>query len=150
MAKMPLRMTYLRSSKTDDTLKQMLEAMAKRIESIGNRVEEIGTKVSDLEAQRVELVKGAEELAEPRLDNEEVEPPRPDEDEAISQVTEGSRGRDKVKAPCFGGSLNPEDLLDWIGDMEKYFEWKEIKDPRRVRFTCTRLKGHATRWWENL
>ena len=34
--------------------------------------------------------------------------------------------------------------------MEKYFEWEDIEDPSRVKFACTRLKGHAARWWENL
>jgi len=68
----------------------------------------------------------------------------------VIQATGSTREKSKVKAPCFRGSLNPEDLLDWVGNTKKYFEWKEIEDPHRVRFTCTRLKGHATRWWEYL
>lgn len=65
-------------------------------------------------------------------------------------MTGRAREKSKVEVPCFGGSLNSEDLLDWVGNMEKYFEWEEIEDPRRVRFSCTRLNGHDVRWWEHL
>lgn len=55
MDKMSLKTTLPKTSKSDDTLKQMLEAMTKRIENIGDRVERIGSKVSDLETRRIEL-----------------------------------------------------------------------------------------------
>jgi hypothetical protein len=34
--------------------------------------------------------------------------------------------------------------------MEKYFEFEQIKDPMRVRFACTRMKSHASLWWDKL
>ena len=45
----------------------------------------------------------------------------------------------------FLGTLNPEDLIDWIGD-----EVEDIDDPLRVRLEKTKMKGHATLWWKDL
>ena len=57
MAKMPLKMTYSRASKTDDTLKQMLESLVKRVEEMdgqmATRMTEMGAKINSLEAQRL-------------------------------------------------------------------------------------------------
>lgn len=44
----------------------------------------------------------------------------------------------------FGGSLKPKELLDWIRDIEKYFDWEEMEDPKRVKFMSTKLKGYTT------
>ena len=48
----------------------------------------------------------------------------------------------------FSGTLNPEDLIDWIGELEDYFELEEINDQLIVRFAQTKLSGHATLWWK--
>ena len=34
--------------------------------------------------------------------------------------------------------------------MEEFFEFKEIEDLKRVKFTNTKLKGHASIWWEEI
>ena len=41
-------------------------------------------------------------------------------------------------------------MLDWILDMEKLFEYENTLDNRKVKITVTRLKGHASLWWEHL
>ena len=50
----------------------------------------------------------------------------------------------------FSSTLNLEDLTDWIGELEDYFELEDIEDPLRVRFTQTKLKGHVSLWWNKL
>ena len=50
----------------------------------------------------------------------------------------------------FSGTLTPEDLIDWIGELEDYFELEDIDDPLRVRLAQTKLKGHAALWWKEL
>lgn len=35
----------------------------------------------------------------------------------------------KVEVSNFSSSLNLEDLIDWIGDLEDYFEFEDVKDP---------------------
>jgi hypothetical protein len=34
--------------------------------------------------------------------------------------------------------------------MEKFFEFEQIEDPKRVKLPCTKLKGHAPLWGGNL
>ena len=56
----------------------------------------------------------------------------------------------KLKLDTLVFSLNPKELLDWIGEMEKFFEFEYIRDPRRVRFSSTKLRSHASLWWDKL
>ena len=44
-------------------------------------------------------------------------------------------------------NLNPKELIDWINELEKYFEYEGIEDLDRVRFVKAKLKGHAKIWW---
>jgi hypothetical protein len=41
-------------------------------------------------------------------------------------------------------------LLDWISSLDKYFDYEEIDDEKKVKHAVTRLKGHATLWWDEL
>ena len=50
----------------------------------------------------------------------------------------------KMEVPNFSSTLNPIDLIDWIGELEDYFELEEIEDPLRVRLVKTKLKGHPS------
>lgn len=34
--------------------------------------------------------------------------------------------------------------------MDKYFENEEISEDKKVKFTATKLKGHAALWWDNV
>ena len=58
--------------------------------------------------------------------------------------------RPKIKVSTFVGSLRPEELIDWINEMDEYFEYEEVEDPDRVRFAKTKLKGHANIWWREV
>ena len=44
----------------------------------------------------------------------------------------------------FLGTLNLGDLIDWIGELEDYFELEDIEDLLRLRIAQTKLKGHAS------
>ena len=41
-------------------------------------------------------------------------------------------------------------MLDWISDMEKFFEYENTPNNRKVKIVVTRLKGHASLWLEHL
>ena len=58
---------------------------------------------------------------------------------------------DKVEVPDFKG-LNPELFMDWIQELEKYFDIEGIEetDPRRTKIAASKMKSHAALWWENL
>ena len=58
--------------------------------------------------------------------------------------------RPNFDVPTYLGNLNPEELIDWINELEEYFEYEEIEDPDRVKFMKAKLKGHAKIWWQEL
>jgi len=45
----------------------------------------------------------------------------------------------KLEAPTFDGQLDPQFFLDWISDMDHYFDWYDMSDERRVRFVKMKL-----------
>jgi hypothetical protein len=47
-------------------------------------------------------------------------------------------------------NLDVEELLDWIRSMEKNFDYEDVDEERNVKQVVTRLKGHATLWWDEL
>jgi hypothetical protein len=34
--------------------------------------------------------------------------------------------------------------------MDKYFDYEDVEEEKKVRHVVTRLKGHATLWWDEL
>ena len=61
-----------------------------------------------------------------------------------------STARPKIEIPIYEGGLNPEELIDWINGMEKFFDYEETEDEKKVKFSVTKLKGHATLWWDGV
>ena len=52
--------------------------------------------------------------------------------------------------PVYQGGLNPEELIDWINSMEKFFDYEETEDEKKVKFAITKLKGQAALWWDGV
>ena len=50
----------------------------------------------------------------------------------------------------YSGGLNPKELVDWINDMENFFDYKEMNDENKVNFVVTKLKAHASLWWDDV
>ena len=55
-----------------------------------------------------------------------------------------------VEVVPYDGKLDPNAMLDWISNMEKFFEYENTPDNRKMKIVVTRLKGHASLWWEHL
>ena len=55
--------------------------------------------------------------------------------------------RPMFDVPAFLGNLNPEELINWINELEEYFEYEEIEDLDRVRFAKAKLKDYTKIWW---
>ena len=49
----------------------------------------------------------------------------------------------KIEVPDYAGNLKPKELIDWLNSMEMFFEWKPMIEEKKVKFVCTKLKGHA-------
>jgi hypothetical protein len=58
--------------------------------------------------------------------------------------------REKMDIPVYEGNLDAEDLLDWIRALDTYFDYEDVEEDKKVKHDVTRLKGHATLWWDEL
>ena len=61
-----------------------------------------------------------------------------------------SMARPKTEVSIYEGGLNIEELIDWINGMEKFFDYEETEDEKKVKFVVTKLKGHAILWWDGV
>lgn len=61
-----------------------------------------------------------------------------------------ARSKPKPKLQNYDGNLFTIVLLDWINEMDKYFECEEVSEDRRVMFAAAKLKGHAALWRDNV
>jgi hypothetical protein len=58
--------------------------------------------------------------------------------------------REKMDIPVYEGNLDAEELLDWIRALDTYFDYEDVEEDKKVKHAVTRLKGHATLWWDEL
>ena len=62
----------------------------------------------------------------------------------------GATSRLKPELPTYNGSLIAEHLIDWISELDKYFEYDETEEDKRVRLVEMSFKGHASLWWDSV
>ncbi|XP_074292223.1 uncharacterized protein LOC141619091 [Silene latifolia] len=95
-------------------------------------------------------------MSEERLAGRGQPPPgyESDSEESIRTQEEALEQADKhlkVEIPDFFGSLNPDDLLEYIRDVEKIFEFKNYyNDAKACKVVVLKLKGYASLWYDNL
>jgi hypothetical protein len=80
---------------------------------------------------------------------EEEEEEEKIEERMIKVVTKVG-ARPKLEVPMYEGNLNVEELIGWINALNKYFDYEDVYEEKRVKYVMTRLKGHATLWWDEL
>ena len=56
----------------------------------------------------------------------------------------------KVDLPDFNGSLDPNDFIDWLHEIERVFEFKGYNEEKKCRVAILKFKGYASLWWENV
>ena len=56
----------------------------------------------------------------------------------------------RVEVPIYEGNINVEEIMDWINALNKYFDFEEVEDKKKVRYAVTKLKGNETIWWDEL
>ena len=90
-----------------------------------------------------------EEVQVNQEEQEEEEALNPEEEKLFKAPTKIEKSL-KFDVPTFLGKLNPEELINWINELEEYFEYEEIEDLDRVKFMKAKLKGHAKIWWQEV
>ena len=71
-------------------------------------------------------------------------------DEHLFRVVARIGASKKMDIPVYEGNLDVEELLYWIRALEKYFNYEDVEKDKKVKHVVTRLKGHATLWWDEL
>lgn len=61
-----------------------------------------------------------------------------------------SNSRPKLELLTYDGILSIDFVLDWISEMDKYFECEEVSEDCRVKFSAKKLKGHADLWFDSV
>jgi hypothetical protein len=81
-----------------------------------------------------------------------------DEEEAEAILQGNRRGyqrepdrqifRMKMDLPSFIGQLQIEGFLDWLVLVERFFDYIDIPEDKKVKLVAYRLLGGASAWWE--
>jgi hypothetical protein len=71
-------------------------------------------------------------------------------EERLFRVVARIGAREKMDISMYEGNLDVEELLDWFRALDKYFDYEDVEEDKKVKHVVTRLKGHATLWWDEL
>jgi hypothetical protein len=52
--------------------------------------------------------------------------------------------------PMYEGNLDVEEMLYWFRGLDKYFNYEDVEEYKKVKHVVTRLKWHARLWWDEL
>lgn len=62
----------------------------------------------------------------------------------------GSNSRPKPSLSTYDGNLSTKGLIDWIGELDRYFDYEEVEEDKKVKLVVTKLKGHETLWLDSV
>ena len=126
-----------RGNNVDNAILDQLRQIAARIDAV-ETAQRRGAHLEDV---------SDDEAAAP---NHNPEPEEDQEEERLLRLLSRANSKPAVEVVAYDGKLDTNAVLDWISDMEKFFEYENTPDNRKVKIAVTRLKGHASLWWEHL
>ena len=56
----------------------------------------------------------------------------------------------KIDLPYSDGHMDIEQFLDWLVEVERFFEHAQIAEVRQEKLVAHKLKASAYGWWEKL
>jgi hypothetical protein len=116
---------------------------------VGREMRELHTRLEAMESmqRRTPAAKDASDAKSEEIEVEEATGEDVAEERLLKAVVKLG-AREKMYIPMYEGNLDAKELLDWIRSMDKYFDYEDVDEGRKVRHAVTRLKGHATLWWD--
>ena len=72
------------------------------------------------------------------------------DEERLLRLFSRAHSKPIIEVVPYNGKLDTNVVLDWISNMEKFFEFENTPNNRKVKIAVTLLKGHASLWWEHL
>ena len=91
-----------------------------------------------------------DEREEEQLNQEEQEEVLKLEEKRLFKALTKIGNRPKFEVPTFLGKLIPEELINWINELEEYFKYEYIENPNRVKFAKVKMKGHLKIRWQEV
>jgi hypothetical protein len=73
-----------------------------------------------------------------------------EEEVAVEDTAKECLFRVVARIEALEGNLDVEELLDWFRAMDKYFDYEDVEEDKKVKHVVTRLKGHVALWWDEL
>jgi hypothetical protein len=152
---MPLRR---RDRKTPDPPedREMLRRRGRQIPdpAMEREMHDLCARLEDLETTQRHII-GARDLSDSKSEVEaehegEEVVAKDGENERLIRAIARMGAREKMDIPFYEGNLDAEELLDWIRDLDTYFDYEDVEEDKKVKHAITRLKGHATLWWDEL
>jgi hypothetical protein len=123
----------------DPTIERQMHDLRERLEDM-ETLQRCTTSAGDLSDSESKIeAESEEEVAVEDASNEH-----------LIKVIARMGARAKMEIPAYEGNLDVEELLDWIRDLDTYFDYEEVEEDNKVRHAVTRLKGHAALWWDEL
>ena len=65
------------------------------------------------------------------------------------RALEGRNDGIKIEVQDYSRNLKQDKLIDCLNSMEIFFDWKPMIEEKKVKFACTKLKGHGIIWWDH-
>ncbi|VFQ73716.1 unnamed protein product [Cuscuta campestris] len=56
----------------------------------------------------------------------------------------------EVEIPSFSRTLQADDFIDWLNEVDRIFEYKDVPDRDKVKLVAIKLHGRACAWWEQM
>ncbi|GFS38272.1 RING/FYVE/PHD zinc finger superfamily protein [Actinidia rufa] len=53
------------------------------------------------------------------------------------------------EAPTFDGRPDPNAFIDWVHEMNRFFDWHKLSDDRKMRFAKLKLTSRAKFFWQS-
>lgn len=104
-------------------------------------VRSLCTRMETIEAAQRRAHDERDEISSQAYSAEEVD--EDNETTKFIKMLEKVGGKPKVEIPMYEGSLNTEELMDWMRSLDQYFDYEEVDERKMVKFAVTRLRGHV-------